>query len=62
VARAERGPTSLRARGIHSADASKPEAPKAETVSKVETPKVESARIEPPKPEAASLELRRSTD
>jgi hypothetical protein len=62
VARAERGPTSLRARGIRSADASKAEAPKAETVSKVETPKVESARIEPPKPEAASLELRRSTD
>jgi hypothetical protein len=62
VARAERGPISLRARGVRSADASRPEAPKAETVSKVETPKVESARIEPPKPEAASLELRRSTD
>jgi hypothetical protein len=62
VARAERGPTSLRARGIRSADASKPEAPKAETVSKVETPKVEAARIEPPKAEPASLELRRSTE
>jgi hypothetical protein len=62
VARAERGPTSLRARGVRSADASKPEAPKAETASKVETPKVESAKIDPPKAEPGSLELRRSTE
>jgi hypothetical protein len=62
VARAERGPLSLRARGVRSADASKPEAAKVETVGKVETPKVESAKIDPPKPEPASLELRRSTD
>jgi hypothetical protein len=62
VARAERGPTSLRARGVRSADASKPDAPKAETVSKVETPKVEAAKIDPPKAEPASLELRRSTE
>ena len=66
MARAERGPISLRARGVRSADASKPEAPKSEapkgeTVGKVETPKVESAKIDPPKPEPASLELRRST-
>jgi hypothetical protein len=61
VARAERGPMSLRARGVRSADASKPEAAKAETVSKVETPKVESAKIDPPKVEPAALELRRST-
>lgn len=66
MARAERGPTSLRARGVRSADASRPE-----TVAKVETPKVESARIDPPKDspkaepakvEPAALELRRSTD
>ncbi len=62
IARAERGPVSLRARGVRSADASGPEAPKPETVAKVETPKVEAAKIEPPKPEPASLELRRSTD
>lgn len=62
VARAERGPTSLRARGVRSADASKPDAPKTETVSKVETPKVEAAKIDPPKAEPASLELRRSTE
>ena len=61
VARAERGPLSLRARGVRSADASKAEAPKVETVSKVETPKVESAKIDPPKPEPAALELRQST-
>jgi hypothetical protein len=62
VARAERGPTSLRARGVRSAEASKAEAPKGETVAKVETPKVEAAKIDPPKAEPASLELRRSTD
>jgi hypothetical protein len=62
VARAERGPMSLRARGVRSADASKPEAAKVETVGKVETPKVESAKIDPPKTEPASLELRRSTE
>ena len=62
VARAERGPRSLRARGVRSTDASRPEAPKPETVAKVETPKVEAARIEPPKVEPASLELRRSTE
>lgn len=56
VARAERGPRSQRTR-VRSADASKPE-----TVGKVETPKVESAKIDPPKEEPASLELRRSTD
>ena len=62
VARAERGPMSLRARGVRSADASRPE-----TVAKVETPKVESSKIDPPKAEPAkvepaSLELRRSTE
>ena len=62
MARAERGPVSLRARGVRSVEASKPEAPKGETVGKVETPKVESAKIDPPKPEPASLELRRSTE
>jgi hypothetical protein len=62
MARAERGPISLRARGVRSADASKSEAPKGETVGRVETPKVESARIDPPKAEPASLELRRSTE
>lgn len=71
VARAERGPISLRARGLRSADASKPESAKSETakaetakvetVGKVETPKVESAKIDPPAAEPASLELRRST-
>jgi hypothetical protein len=61
VARAERGPLSLRARGVRSADASKQEAAKVETVGKVETPKVESAKIDPPKVEPAALELRRST-
>ena len=48
MARAERGPVSLRARGVRSAEASKPEAPKGETVAKVETPKVEAAKIDPP--------------
>jgi len=62
VARAERGPVSLRARGVRSADASKPEASKGETVGSVETPKVEAAKIDPPKVEPASLELRRSTE
>lgn len=62
LARAERGPLSLRARGVRSADASKPEPAKAETVAKVETPKVESAKIDPPKVEPAALELRRSTE
>lgn len=62
VARAERGPVSLRARGVRSADASKPDAPKGETVGKVETPRVEAAKIDPPKVEPASLELRRSTE
>jgi hypothetical protein len=56
VARAERGPRSLRPPS-RSAEASKPE-----TVAKVETPKVEAAKIDPPKPEPTSLELRRSTD
>ena len=62
VARAERGPISLRARGVRSADVSRADAPKAETVSRVETPKVEASRIEAPKAEPASLELRRSTE
>jgi hypothetical protein len=62
VARAERGPRSLRARAQRSADASKPEAPKPETVAKVETPKVEATKIEPPTAEPAALELRRSTE
>ena len=62
VARAERGPISLRARGVRSADASRADAPKAETVSRVETPKVEASRIEAPKAEPAPLELRRSTE
>lgn len=64
VARAERGPLSLRARGVRSAsaDASKQDTAKVETVSKVETPKVESAKIDPPKAEPASLELRKSTE
>lgn len=62
VARAERGPRSLRARSQRSADAARSDAPKAETVAKVETPKVEAARIDPPKVEPASLELRRSTE
>lgn len=73
VARAERrGPTSLRPRGIRSADASKAEAAKAETakveaakaetVGKVETPRVEASKIDPPRAEPASLDLRRSTD
>jgi hypothetical protein len=62
VARAERGPRSLRARGVRSADASKPEPAKVETVGKVETPKVEAAKIDPPKAEPTALELRRSTE
>ena len=62
VARAERGPISLRARGVRSAEASRPETAKVGTVSKVETPKVEAAKIEAPKVEPASLELRRSTE
>ena len=49
VARAERGPMSLRARGVRSADASKPEAAKGETVGKVETPKVEVRQDRPAK-------------
>lgn len=57
VARAERGPRSLRPRAVRSADAAKPE-----TVAKVETPKVEASAIDPPKTEPASLELRRSTE
>ena len=72
VARAERGPKSLRPRGIRSADASRAEASKTETVSKVETPRVEVSKIDPPKTDApkidapktepASLDLRRSTE
>lgn len=61
VARAERGPRSIRSRAQRSAD-SKPDAPKPETVAKVETPKVEATNIEPAKVEPASLELRRSTE
>lgn len=63
-----RAPRSLRAPGIRSADAT----PRADVTASVPTPKVESARLDPPKVEAkpdakaeaaaATAELRRSTD
>ena len=62
VARAERGPIALRARKLQAAEASSSGPAKAETVAKVETPKVEATKIDPPRTEPASLELRRSTD